>query len=189
MDRMNRQGSQQGGSSSQGGNVQISQSRQILDHESLSCLLLLLFVEENRLNTNWLHRVFRNLCYHPATREWFVTTLTSILKRAGETKTKMPPTTESTPMELTPASPTPGSGSKLQKQFPKKLTPTSPGADIIATAHRNMSWMSIRLDGALGSRASIFQVRTIYITCFGTPSAMQTNDGYMNPDCSTTGMG
>ncbi|XP_009465116.1 PREDICTED: E3 ubiquitin-protein ligase HUWE1-like, partial [Nipponia nippon] len=42
--------------------------RLLLDHEALSCLLVLLFVDEPKLNTSRLHRVLRNLCYHAPTR-------------------------------------------------------------------------------------------------------------------------
>ena len=41
--------------------------RHLLDHEALTCLLVLLFVDDSRLNTSRLHRVLRNLCYHSAT--------------------------------------------------------------------------------------------------------------------------
>lgn len=46
--------------------------RQVLDYESICCLLVLLFVDDSRLNTARLHRVFRNLCYHPPTRDWVI---------------------------------------------------------------------------------------------------------------------
>lgn len=46
--------------------------RQLLDHEGLTCLLVLLFVDEPRLNTTRLHRVLRNLSYHTPTREWII---------------------------------------------------------------------------------------------------------------------
>ncbi len=58
--------------------------RQLLDHEALSCLLVLLFIDEPKLNTTRLHRVLRNLCYHGATRDWVVKSLLSILERSNE---------------------------------------------------------------------------------------------------------
>ena len=42
--------------------------RQLLDHEGLSCLLILLFIDDAKLNTTRLHRILRNLCYHAPTR-------------------------------------------------------------------------------------------------------------------------
>lgn len=46
--------------------------KQLVDNETLSCLLVLLFVDEPRLNTGRLHRVLRNLCYHTTTRQWVI---------------------------------------------------------------------------------------------------------------------
>lgn len=45
---------------------------QVLDYESICCLLVLLFIDDSRINTACLHRVFRNLCYHQQTREWLI---------------------------------------------------------------------------------------------------------------------
>ncbi|KAL0158058.1 hypothetical protein M9458_046134, partial [Cirrhinus mrigala] len=47
--------------------------RLLLDHEALSCLLVLLFVDEPKLNTSRLHRVLRNF-------------LLSILQRSSESE-------------------------------------------------------------------------------------------------------
>lgn len=58
--------------------------RQLLDHEALSCLLILLFVEEPKLNTIRLHRVLRNLCYHTPTRQWVIQSLLAIMERTKE---------------------------------------------------------------------------------------------------------
>ena len=33
--------------------------RQLLDHEGLSCLLILLFIDDAKLNTTRLHRILR----------------------------------------------------------------------------------------------------------------------------------
>ncbi|XP_066283508.1 E3 ubiquitin-protein ligase HUWE1-like [Branchiostoma lanceolatum] len=63
--------------------------RQLLDHEALACLLVLLFVDEPKLNTSRLHRVLRNLCYHSGTRMWVVHALLSILDRTGDNLCKV----------------------------------------------------------------------------------------------------
>lgn len=55
-------------------------SRQLIDFEALSCLLVLLFVDEPRLNTNRLHKVLRNLAYNEATRLWLVRALLSMIE-------------------------------------------------------------------------------------------------------------
>ncbi|KAI1287400.1 E3 ubiquitin-protein ligase HUWE1 [Halotydeus destructor] len=60
--------------------------RQLLDHEALSCLLILLFVDEPKLNINRLHRVLRNLSHHAPTRQWIVQSLLTIMQRTQESK-------------------------------------------------------------------------------------------------------
>ena len=60
--------------------------RHLLDHEALTCLLVLLFVDEPKLNTSRLHRVLRNLCYHAPTRIWVIRALLSILQKTGDCK-------------------------------------------------------------------------------------------------------
>jgi E3 ubiquitin-protein ligase HUWE1 len=55
--------------------------RQLLDHEGLSCLLILLFIDDAKLNTTRLHRILRNLCYHAPTRDWVVRCLLSSSRR------------------------------------------------------------------------------------------------------------
>ena len=56
----------------------------MLDAEALTCLLVLLFIDEPKLNTSRLHRVLRNLCYHGPTRAWLIRALLSIVQRAGD---------------------------------------------------------------------------------------------------------
>ncbi len=57
--------------------------RQLLDHESLACLLVLLFIDEPRMNMTKLHRVVRNLCIHGPTRAWVIRALLSILEKVS----------------------------------------------------------------------------------------------------------
>ena len=68
-------------------NNQKFRGRQLLDHEGLSCLLILLFIDDSKLNTTRLHRILRNLCYHAPTRDWVVKCLLSILEKANTTVT------------------------------------------------------------------------------------------------------
>lgn len=46
--------------------------RQLLDHESIACLLVLLFIDDPRMNMTKLHRVVRNLCIHSPSRAWII---------------------------------------------------------------------------------------------------------------------
>lgn len=60
--------------------------RQLLDHEAISCLLILLFVDEPKLNVSRLHRVLRNLSQHQTTRQWVIQSLLTIMERTRETR-------------------------------------------------------------------------------------------------------
>lgn len=109
--------------------------RQLLDCEALTCLVILLFVEEPRLNIARLHRVIRNLSYHQPTRQWVVHSMLSIIDRARSS--------DGTSRNAA----TPGRGKKNAKSDdPGKLNHSS-------------SWLSISMDAALGCRASVFAVQ------------------------------
>lgn len=54
-----------------------------LDHESLTSLLILLFVEANKICTLRFHRVIRILCSHIPTRDWIIRTILSIIERSN----------------------------------------------------------------------------------------------------------
>lgn len=55
-----------------------------LDHESLTSLLILLFVEANKICTLRFHRVIRILCSHLPTRDWIIRTILSIIERSNQ---------------------------------------------------------------------------------------------------------
>lgn len=55
-----------------------------LDHESLTSLLILLFVEANKICTLRFHRVIRILCSHIPTRDWIIRTILSIIERSNQ---------------------------------------------------------------------------------------------------------
>lgn len=44
----------------------------MLDQEAITCLLVLLFVEDPKLNITRLQRVLRHLCWHAETRDWVI---------------------------------------------------------------------------------------------------------------------
>lgn len=112
--------------------------RQLLDHESLSCLLVLLFVDDPKLNTGRLHRVIRNLCYHVPTRDWVVKALLSIIDRSVHVKPD----------------------DSLNK--PKRLPRPGPLTSKLLTDSRNIgngaNWLNIRMEAALGCHANVFIV-------------------------------
>lgn len=120
------------------GSIKI-RGRQLLDHEALSCLLVLLFVDDPKLNTSRLHRVIRNLCHHVPTRDWVVRALLSIIDRSVHVK----------PDELT---------SNKAKKTPKP----GPLSSKLTTDSKNMgngaNWLNIRMEAALGCHANVFIV-------------------------------
>ncbi|VFV46722.1 e3 ubiquitin-protein ligase huwe1 [Lynx pardinus] len=151
---------QMGGSSSHnrpsGSNVDTLlrlRGRLLLDHEALSCLLVLLFVDEPKLNTSRLHRVLRNLCYHAQTRHWVIRSLLSILQRSSES-------------ELCIETPKLSSGEEKGKKSSKSCGSSSHEHRPLDLLHKmeskssnQLSWLSVSMDAALGCRTNIFQIQ------------------------------
>lgn len=59
----------------------------LLDFESLSSILVLLFIDDPNLSTIRLYRVIRNLCYHVPTRDWIISSLLTIIEKCNEKDT------------------------------------------------------------------------------------------------------
>ncbi|XP_044906988.1 E3 ubiquitin-protein ligase HUWE1 isoform X8 [Felis catus] len=151
---------QMGGSSSHnrpsGSNVDTLlrlRGRLLLDHEALSCLLVLLFVDEPKLNTSRLHRVLRNLCYHAQTRHWVIRSLLSILQRSSES-------------ELCIETPKLSSSEEKGKKSSKSCGSSSHEHRPLDLLHKmeskssnQLSWLSVSMDAALGCRTNIFQIQ------------------------------
>ncbi|KAJ8683247.1 hypothetical protein QAD02_019039 [Eretmocerus hayati] len=115
--------------------------RQLLDHESMACLLVLLFVDEPKINTLRLHRVIRNLCYHGSTREWVVKALLNIMERSNDDNKD--------------------AFAEFGGKFRRKGTHSS--SDYLSpkaseTRNNAQSWLNISIDAALGSRANVFHI-------------------------------
>jgi hypothetical protein len=129
----------------------VRSGRHLLDHEALSCLLVLLFIDDSRLNTSRLHRVLRNLCYHTATRVWIINTLLSILHHLCEG-------TASASLEAAAVS----SGRSKRKTVDISGA-GSPSAEMdspTASGHSEVpTWLNIYLCAALGSQANVFQLQ------------------------------
>lgn len=125
--------------------------RLLLDHEALSCLLVLLFVDEPKLNTSRLHRVLRNLCYHAQTRSWVIRSLLSILQRSSESELCI-----ETPKGA--AAP-----DDKGKRAAKACAPDSRPLDLLhkmeSKSSGQLSWLSVSMDAALGCRTNIFQIQ------------------------------
>ncbi|XP_048511685.1 E3 ubiquitin-protein ligase HUWE1 isoform X4 [Athalia rosae] len=115
--------------------------RQLLDYESMACLLVLLFVDEPKINTLRLHRVIRNLCYHGSTREWVVRALLSIMERSNDESKD--------------------SAADFGGRFKRKgLYPMIDVGlpKVVETRNSAQSWLNISMDAALGCRANVFHV-------------------------------
>lgn len=143
--------------------------RLLLDHEALSCLLVLLFVDEPKLNTSRLHRVLRNLCYHAPTRGWVVRSLLSILQRSSESELCLeaprPSPTAAAANEERPRRS--GGRTAAPPPPPPAAVPAaeSRGLDLLhrveARSSGQLSWLSVSMDAALGCRTNIFQIQRL----------------------------
>ncbi|XP_037679708.1 LOW QUALITY PROTEIN: E3 ubiquitin-protein ligase HUWE1-like [Choloepus didactylus] len=127
--------------------------RLLLDHEALSCLLVLLFMDEPKLNTSRLHRVLQNLCYHAQTRHWVIRSLLSILQRSSESELCI-----ETPKLTT----TEEKGKKSSKSCVSSSHDNRP-LDLLhkmeSKSSNQLSWLSVSMDAALGCRTNIFQIQ------------------------------
>jgi len=118
--------------------------RHLLDHEGLTCLLILLFIDESRLNASRLHRVLRNLCYHAPTRSWIISTLLSVLQHL----------TDGIQSELQAAS---SLGAQVKRKSTESGGTSSPDSEL-TPGDDLPSWLNIYLCAALGSQASVFHL-------------------------------
>ncbi len=131
--------------------------RHLLDHEALTCLLILLFVDEPKLNTTRLHRVLRNLCYHAPTRVWVIRALLSILVKTRDGEDVTLPAAASDKGK---------SSDKLKKKSvtgsgapPAVTESASRVACVTSRVSGQPTWLSMSLDAALGCRANVFQIQ------------------------------
>ncbi|XP_032242084.2 E3 ubiquitin-protein ligase HUWE1 isoform X2 [Nematostella vectensis] len=139
--------------------------KQLLDHEALACLVVLLFIDEPRLNIGRLQKVFRNLCYHEDTRRWLINTLILVLKRTdsiridnaralpaatqGESSSAM--TTGNTAQDYLSR----GDGTCRLEEY---LSGKGESSTDIKKAHIP-SWLKVRLDSSLGTRTNVFSIQ------------------------------
>ena len=165
--------------------------RQLLDHEGLSCLLILLFLDDPKINTTRLHRILRNLCYHAPTREWVVKSLLSILEKSNEVKQSQVPglnhqpyhnesihnaQVETPPMKMRKSSSRTGSSND------NGTTATGSNVQNTNTCNRQdsrssqPSWLNISMDAALGFRANVFQINKAPGGKKSTSSASSSSD-------------
>lgn len=124
--------------------------RQLLDHESLACLLVLLFIDDTRLNTAKLHKVVRNLCIHGPSRAWIIKALLSILEKVSgkpETNLAIEPARKIIPV---------GQGAALKTT--SSLNTSSSADPTKAMVSYQPSWLTMSIDGAFGSKTNVFTI-------------------------------
>ncbi|XP_042241661.1 E3 ubiquitin-protein ligase HUWE1-like isoform X2 [Homarus americanus] len=166
--------------------------RQLLDHEAMTCLLVLLFVDEPKLNTGRLHRVLRYLCHHTPTRDWVIKALLSILERCSDPNqhgsTRLGGGSSELP-GLTPVTPDPmskGLGKKMNIGGRAESTPVA-STPVWRSESRSPaapSWLSMSMDAALGCRASIFQIQRTQQTGKRTSAAALTTAVSIHPQAA-----
>lgn len=157
--------------------------RFMLDPEALTCLLVLLFIDEPKLNTTRLHRVLRNLCYHAPTRSWLMKALLSIIQRAGENsaglanaicveekgyskdkgKGKKSTSYSSYTTPSTISSSQSSSSASMDSTMSMQSDVSLPGGGTLGSGQGRVPtscfWLSISLEAALGCRANVFQIQ------------------------------
>lgn len=134
--------------------------RHLLDHEALACLLVLLFVEEPRLNTGRLHKVLRNLCYHEETRSWLISAMIAILRRTSGQRSdgSCPlPCMES----ASHAEPSSSNSQPDRTESPCRLDEylNSQESSSDSKASKQHSWLSFGVRTSLGSRTNVFCIK------------------------------
>lgn len=123
--------------------------RQLLDHESLACLLVLLFIDDTRINTVKLHRVIRNICIHGPSRGWIIKALLSILEKvSGKQEEK------SSQLSIQNESEFNSKNSKISK-FSKSPSSAATASNLVSS---QPSWLTMSIDGAFGSKTNVFTI-------------------------------
>lgn len=135
--------------------------RQVLDNEALACLLILLFLDEPRLNVNRLHKVIRNFCYHEETRLSVIQSLISVLRRTSGQH----PDGSCVPGATAPSrGKGPGKKSESKSSSSRSLDDQLGNGEMASSSDStqssvNSSWLNMSVDAALGCRARIFNVQ------------------------------
>ena len=122
-------------------------SKQMLDQEALTCLLVLLFLDQNKLHNNRLHRIVKNLSQHLPTRAWILSSLLAVLRETSSSVALPPQLSSTCPM---PPPLTPG---RQANRGESSLATSTPLAPHFTTPH----WLNISISAALGSHARVFQ--------------------------------
>ena len=145
-----------------------SGSKQMLDQEALTCLLVLLFLDQNKLHNNRLHRIVKNVSQHQPTRAWILSSLlaiireTSIVPKALSSRPHLRPTCPMPP-PLTPkrggtaVNEVSGVHGALVTSTPNVASTSS--SSSVSPQHLSTTphWLNLSINAALGSHAKVFR--------------------------------
>ena len=142
--------------------------RQLLDHESLASLLVLLFIDDPRMNMTKLHRVVRNLCIHSPTRAWVIKALLCILEKVSGKPEQL---AIQSSQELESSSKQSAGGRMSKQTSSSGVTSKSPGSASASSSNANTatplttttvacqpSWLTMSIDGPFGSKTNVFTI-------------------------------
>ena len=142
-----------------------SGSKQMLDQEALTCLLVLLFLDQNKLHNNRLHRIVKNVSQHQPTRAWILSSLLTIIRETNVIPTALPthPHLSTTCPMPPPLTPKQGSSHDHSSSLHGALvtsTPTASGnsGSFSPLRHSTMPhWLNLSINAALGSHTKVFR--------------------------------
>lgn len=163
-------------------------SKQMLDQEALTCLLVLLFLDQTKLHNNRLHRIIKNLSQHVPTRAWILSSLLAIIKEMRNTPSPVPPAISATcpmPPPLTISVAGRNSGSSMSGSSSSNVGSIVSSTPMIVTPQHYTSphWLDISINAALGSHAKIFQFEGEHST--GKGSSGYSNRVNIHPQAGT----
>ena len=174
-------------------------SKQMLDQEALVCLLVLLFLDQNKLHNNRLHRIIRNLSQHSPTRAWILSSLLAIIKemRKSPGSSSDPPPIPNCPMPptLVPRGRIVHSdfSSTSTQRSEEMLGVTSSSlasggvvscTPVVVSSQQQAAtshWLDMSINAALGSHAKIFQFSS------GSSPTGKGGKGGSSSACSSVG--
>jgi E3 ubiquitin-protein ligase HUWE1 len=136
-----------------------TRGRQLLDYESICCLLVLLFIDDTRLNFTRLQKVLKNLCHHTQTRQWIIKALLSIInKSTGRTEYEGPTSTPGAPTLILKNPP-------INNQSQTTTTTTNNNNNNVNENQQikniNPSWLTINFESAFGARTNVFKIQRL----------------------------
>lgn len=135
--------------------------KQLLDREALTCLLVLLFIDEPKVHMSQLQRVIKNLCQHKETRAWIVSTLLSILTRTAAEQPTPTCHPQTLPVSTVSADAT---SSEVKRSITDVRGLSSSQSGVVTEDNSKVpgrklgSWLSLKVDATLGLKANVFQV-------------------------------